>query len=197
MIDVVFLKAFLKNWREVGWPVPSSRQVARKICSEINFGEAREIFEIGPGTGILTRELLKYLHPDATLSVFEVNPEFCEVLGTIGDPRLRVFNVSALQIHLRQFDCNLADYVVSAVPLTLMPKDMFSKFHQMIRTILRPQGWYIQIQLAPFPTSNFAAVLRNFGWELALEAFFRYLYTAAGTRTGSPRSPGCAKAWDG
>jgi len=64
MAGVDFFRAFLKNWKEVGWPFQTSRIATRKICSTIDFQNARRVVEIGGGTGALTRELLKELSDD-------------------------------------------------------------------------------------------------------------------------------------
>src|SRR5262245_2585848 len=109
MRDLIFLKGFLKNWREVGSPVPSSRHVAKKICQLIDFDCAQTVVEIGAGTGVITNEILNSLQPDASLITFEVNNDFCDQLRSIEDSRLTVHNISALQMH--SVLAEKADYV--------------------------------------------------------------------------------------
>jgi phospholipid N-methyltransferase len=145
--ELLFLKGFLKNWREVGSPVPSSRHVARKICALMDFKIARRIVEVGPGTGVITREILECLHPDAKLIVFEVNKEFCDELRAYKDSRLVVHNVSAFQMHTVL--PAKADYVVSGIPVATLSKLDFCRLHAEIRQILDPDGVFMQLQLAP------------------------------------------------
>src|SRR6186713_294754 len=98
MPNIDFLRAFLTNWKEVGWPLQTSRIAARKVCDAIDFEKAGRVIEIGAGTGNVTRELLKYLRPDAQLVVFEINTDLCRHLWTIDDARLVVYNASGFEI---------------------------------------------------------------------------------------------------
>jgi phospholipid N-methyltransferase len=59
MQSLDFFRAFLKNWREVGWPLQTSQAVAKKICNAIDFENAERIIEVGPGPGNVTNEILK------------------------------------------------------------------------------------------------------------------------------------------
>ena len=80
-----FFRAFVKNWKEVGWPLQTSRVASKKICDAINFQGARHVVEIGAGTGAVTREILKCLRGDGQLIVFEINGVcvgICEGLKT-------------------------------------------------------------------------------------------------------------------
>ena len=167
MKDLLFLKAFLKNWREVGSPVASSSHVARRICKFVDFRKARTLVEIGPGTGVITREILSSLHPDARLIVFETNKDFCNELRSSRDPRLVVHNISAFQMHT-VFPAK-ADYVVSGIPIAMLSKGEFSHLNAEIRKILNPDGVFIQLQLAPVSYIK----LKHFFKEVRVDFTFR------------------------
>jgi phospholipid N-methyltransferase len=146
MSDLVFLKGFLKNWREVGSPVPSSRHVAKRICRFIDFQRARTVVEIGAGTGVITHEILNSLRPDAKLIVFEVNHDFCEQLRAINDSRLIVHNASAFDMH--QMLNEKADYVVSGIPIATLSKSEFTRLCSAVYEVLESAGGFIQLQLS-------------------------------------------------
>ena len=146
MGDLVFLKGFLKNWREVGSPVPSSRHVAKRICRFIDFDRARTVVEIGAGTGVITHEILNSLQPDGRLIVFEINEEFCNRLRSIDDSRLTVYNVSAFQMHSVLIE--KADYLVSGIPIATLAKTEFSRLCSSINRVLHTNGVFIQLQLS-------------------------------------------------
>jgi phospholipid N-methyltransferase len=167
MSDLVFLKGFLKNWREVGSPVPSSRHLARKICGLIDFERAHNVVEIGAGTGVITHELLQSLRPQASLDIFEVNSEFCDRLKTIGDTRLTVHNVSALQ--MPGVLVEKADYVVSGIPLATLSRSEFKRLCESVNAILRPGGVFIQLQLSLVSYGR----LRRFFREVNVRFTFR------------------------
>ena len=54
-----FFKGFLKNPREVGSVIPSSRFLTRRTLECGDIAHARVIVELGPGTGVLTRHALQ------------------------------------------------------------------------------------------------------------------------------------------
>jgi phospholipid N-methyltransferase len=57
------------------------------------------LVEYGPGVGTFTGEILRRMHPDATLIAIELNDEFVEFLSAhYPDPRLHVFRGSALEV---------------------------------------------------------------------------------------------------
>jgi phospholipid N-methyltransferase len=141
-----FMWAFLKNWREVGWPWQTSRSGARKICKAIDFQNAHRIIEIGPGTGVVTREILKSLRRDAELIVFEINRDLCRHLRAIPDHRLVVYNLSGFELPDRLRE--KADYIISEIPVATLSGDSFDRFYSGIRTLLREQGVCIQLQLS-------------------------------------------------
>jgi len=141
-----FLSAFLKNWKQVGCPVQTSRRGARKICDAIDFRTARRIVEVGPGAGSVTKEILKCLRPDAELIVFEVNRELCRCLSVIGDRRLIVYNVSGFD--MAKVLEEKADYVISEIPIATLSNASLSGYCEAIKAVLHERGACIQLQLS-------------------------------------------------
>ena len=146
MGNFVFLKGFLKNWRAVGSPLPSSRHVAKRICEFIDFERADVVVEIGAGTGVITREILNSLREDARLIVFEVNEDFCDQLRATGDSRLTVHNISALD--MRRVMEEKAEYLVSGIPIATLSRPEFSRLCSEVQEVLDPSGVFIQLQLS-------------------------------------------------
>ena len=142
----IFLSAFLKNWKQVGSPVQTSRHGARKICDAIDFSTARRIVEVGSGAGSITKEILKCLRPDAELIVFELNRDLCRCLSVIDDPRLTVYNISGFEM-AKVLD-EKADYVISAIPIATLSNASLSGYYDTIKTVLHEQGACIQVQLS-------------------------------------------------
>jgi len=142
----VFLSAFLKNWKQVGFPVQTSRHGARKICDAIDFSTARRIVEVGSGAGSITKEILKSLRPDAELIVFEINHELCRCLRVIDDRRLTVYNISGFEMATVLEE--KADYVISAIPIANLSNASLSGYYQTIKAVLHERGACIQLQLS-------------------------------------------------
>ena len=72
-----FLKQYLRTPRSIGAIAPSSKYLAEKMVSDIDFEAAGCIVEYGPGTGVFTDELLKKLRPETKLLLLEANKDFC------------------------------------------------------------------------------------------------------------------------
>ena len=103
--------------------VPSSRELARAMLPAREIRKARFVVELGPGTGAITRELLRVLPQNASLAAFEINARFCRFLrGNLSDDRLVLFNASAEAVGptLRELDWQRVDAVVSSLGLSMM-----------------------------------------------------------------------------
>ena len=77
--------------------------------------------EYGPGVGNITAEVLKRMHRDARLVVFETNDDFVEFLRrSIPDSRLTVVHGSAADVGrvLGELGLEQADIVISGIPFS-------------------------------------------------------------------------------
>lgn len=174
MNNLKFLKGFLKNWKEVGSVIPSSRFLAKKMMAPIDFKKAKVIVELGPGLGCITRKILKMMRADAKLIIFETNQDFCRELRKNKDERITVFNISALDMvyHLKEIK---ADYVVSGIPLSTLSDNSRSLLLKAIKNILSDGGVYVQFQysLGAYKKLKmiFGKVILNFTFLNAPPAF--------------------------
>ena len=144
-----FLKEFFKERKEVGALSPSSRYLAKKMIAPINFAKAKCVVELGPGTGIFTELLLKNMEADSKLLVFETNKSFYENLKeSITDERVILINDSAEFIgdYLEEAGFEKADYIVSSLPLTVIPVRIKLRILNNAIKYLSDQGKYIQFQ---------------------------------------------------
>ena len=64
MTKQLFLKRFLANPGIVGALMPSSSALCKEITSHINIESAEAIVELGPGTGVITDEILAKIKED-------------------------------------------------------------------------------------------------------------------------------------
>jgi phospholipid N-methyltransferase len=77
-----FLSQTLRQFHDTGAIAPSSRWLGRALAAPLaeRTDEPIAILEAGPGTGALTREIVKHLRPDDHLTLCEINPVFVEHL---------------------------------------------------------------------------------------------------------------------
>ncbi len=143
-----FLSQFLKKDNNVGAIAPSSRLLAKKMMKAIDFGRDRTFVELGAGTGTITEELLKNMHEDAVLFVFETNQTFCQRLERIEDPRLVIVQGSAEHIldRLKEHGFDQVDVVLSSIPFTIVPKEEKDRIMQGVIQLLGKDGVFFQFQ---------------------------------------------------
>jgi phospholipid N-methyltransferase len=76
-----FLRQFLSNRATVGAIAPSSKGLARAITTPARANPGpRRWLEVGPGTGVFTRELIQALKDGDHFDVVELNEAFCQTL---------------------------------------------------------------------------------------------------------------------
>jgi phospholipid N-methyltransferase len=144
-----FFKGFLRNPKEVGSVIPSSRFVIRRVlqCGEVS--RSPVVVELGPGTGVLTREILRRMPRDGKLIAVELLPEFCSALrATLRDPRLFIYQGSSVDLEkaLTEAGESEADLVVSGVPFSTMGRGEGLRTLQAARRVLAPNGRFVAYQ---------------------------------------------------
>ncbi len=148
----LFAKNFFKHPRMLGSIVPSSRFMTNKLLAPVNWETGRLFVEYGPGIGNISAEVLRRMHPDAKLIVFELNDDFANFLRTeFRDPRLIVAHRSAGDIGKVLADHGLgeADYIISGIPFSTMPAAVGNAIADATHAALRPGGQFLVYQFAP------------------------------------------------
>lgn len=146
---VLFLQQFLKNPKQVGSIIPSSRFLERRIVDRAGITKATMVVELGTGVGGTTRAILRALPATARLLTIEINAEFCELVRRIDDPRLIVHLGGAqdLRAILAQHRLPAPDAVVSGIPFSTMPRSMGTAITEAIAAALAPGGCFVAYQL--------------------------------------------------
>jgi len=148
----------IKNIKTVGTLTFSSKFLVKKMIAPIDFERANCIVELGAGNGCITKGLLSKMKPDAKLLAFEIHEGFCEIIKSeIDDERLHLINDSAEKIdeYLHKFGVEKADYIVSAVPLIVLPKPIALNIVNAAKQSLSPDGLFIQLSYLPLQYKKF------------------------------------------
>jgi len=144
-----FLSTFFSERKQVGAVAPSSRFLVNSMCDKIDFKNAKVIIELGPGTGVFTKELLKRAGKDTKIVSLELNETFYELLKSkIKDDRLVLLYRSADELGevLKELDIDAADAVLSSLPLTVIPGEIKESILQQSFDVLKDKGVYVQYQ---------------------------------------------------
>lgn len=144
----LLFKRFLARPLQVAYILPSSKALIKRVASKIDFSQPRTIVEFGPGEGCHTRELVRRMHPDSRVLLFELDPELAAHLEKqfADDPRIEVLNTDAacLKTELAARGVEYCDYVVSGIPFSMLE---IGKKRSILRAVYE--------SLAPAPSSAF------------------------------------------
>jgi phospholipid N-methyltransferase len=144
-----FLREFFKANRMVGSVLPSSRFLSKKMLLPIAFEKAKVIIELGPGTGVFTKELLRQMPAQCQLIVIELNDAFYQALQEkLQAPNLHLIHGSAAEISavLQRLQLPKADFILSSLPLSNFPVALRSAILEEIKRSMHPEGKLIQFQ---------------------------------------------------
>jgi len=158
-----FFSEFLKQGKNIGAIAPSSKFLVKKMVDPINFENIKCIVEFGPGTGIITYELLRRMPSDSILLVFEINIEFCETLNQIKDARIKIICDSAekLEYYLSQYNITEADYIVSSLPFAMIPNQIVDSILSIALKVLSRKGAFIQYQYSLNAYKRLKSIFKN------------------------------------
>lgn len=146
--SLMFLSSFLKNPRETGSVISSSRFLTREIVRNIDFRRAKIIAELGPGMGNFTREILKKANNDARILCFEVNKKFCRHLKHRMGSNITVLNAGAQKLNenIKRLGISKVDCIISGLPFRNFSMAKRKKILEQVEMSLNDNGKFILFQ---------------------------------------------------
>lgn len=140
-----FLGALLRNPRSVGAIVPSSSRLARHMVRDI--APASRIVELGPGTGAITREIIRRAGAAGRLLAVDTNDSFVERIRR-GWPQVDCVCASAetLPELTAELGWTEVDHIVSGLPFATLPTGTTRLILDGVRDTLRVGGTFTTFQ---------------------------------------------------
>lgn len=142
-----FLGQCAAHIRTTGALAPSGRALAKAMVNAIGpLQPGQIIVELGPGTGVFTREL-RTRYPSHPVVAIEFNDMFAKRL------RERMSDIHVIQgcatqmvAHLKGLDLqpNQVGAVISGLPLLSLPREMSTAIFAAISEVLQPGRRYVQ-----------------------------------------------------
>ena len=120
--------------------------------------DGQVIVELGPGTGVFTRELVRRF-PRSRVVAVEVNPVFAARLaGAARGATVVTGCATRLDAHLLALGIDPADVaaVVSGLPLLALPGDLPQRVLAAVTGVLRPDRRFIQFTYSARAWQRFA-----------------------------------------
>lgn len=138
----------------------------------VDFNQARVLVELGPGTGVVTREVVSRMAPCARLLVLEISATFVDHLReTIADARVAIQHDSAenLRHHLADMGLREADVIFCGLPFASMPADVNQRIVASSRSLLAAGGLFVGYCYVPFKLSKLlSGTFGEVKWEFVL-----------------------------
>lgn len=122
--EIQFFKGWVDKPKAVGSIVPTSSITARRMASVVNPASGLPVLELGPGTGVITRAILKAGVKPQNLYCIEYSADFVQHLRT-AFPEVNIIQGDAFNLGETLGDRGdlMFDSVVSGVPLLNFPVD--------------------------------------------------------------------------
>ncbi len=144
LMSALFLKRFLRSPFQVASIVPSSKTLIRRVSDKMDHSKPRVIAEYGPGEGCHTREIVRRMHPQSRLMLFELDPHLCGHLTRqfANDDRISVHNMDCARLPemLAEKQYGQCDYVVSGIPFSILEKEKKREILENTHASLCPEA---------------------------------------------------------
>lgn len=147
--NLIFIHEFLKHPFQIGSIIPSSRFLERRIVGAADAASASVIIELGPGTGGVTRALLRAMPQKAKLVSVEINPKFNALVSMIGDKRLTAHLGSASELKeiILKYGLDPPNAIISGIPFSTMSRNAGSQILESVSSALSPSGCFVAYQV--------------------------------------------------
>lgn len=136
--SVKFLVRFVFDSETVGAVLPSTPYLAKMIVSQIpkmpETTDARNVLEIGPGTGVFTDKIILRLNPQDRLDLVEFDASFCKILREKYKhiKNVHIFHKSILD---HEPPNRKYDYIVSGLPLNGFSVEVVRKAFEKFKAL--------------------------------------------------------------
>jgi phosphatidylethanolamine/phosphatidyl-N-methylethanolamine N-methyltransferase len=117
---------FIKHFKHTGAIAPSSGFLVREMIASLeedrnSSDEPIRILELGPGTGVITKAIIKLMKPGDHLDIVELDTDFYTLVK-------KKFEGSDIEVHglnVLDFDYGKPyDFILSSIPYDQMPSEV-------------------------------------------------------------------------
>ncbi len=164
-----FLKALASNPRGTGAIFPSSRFLAEEMAAHVVQHREGVIVELGAGTGVVTKALLRSGVRPQNIIVIESSNAMIKKLRCLF-PTIQIIEGNAAELtRLLAHEKREIQTIISSLPLRSLPKKMTQSILEHINTLLAKDGRYIQFtysftQDEFFSLTNFQHIISKRIW---------------------------------
>ena len=142
----LFFQQFRERFHTTGAILPSSRMLAKAMTGPFEKrNHPARLLEIGPGTGAVTKRIVRLLQPGDSLDLVELNKHFADALKERfqADPVYqRVQDLSRIHVcPLQEFETEgNYDFIISGLPLNNFSAELVREIFGIYFELLKPGG---------------------------------------------------------
>ncbi|AJC86016.1 class I SAM-dependent methyltransferase [Campylobacter sp. RM16704] len=146
----MFLYQYFKNPKQIGAFCASSKKLSKLITSHVQY--AKNIIEIGPGTGSFTQYILKQKNHKANFFAVEINSHMAKKLKqNIKDIDIEIQSAEFLPDMLKKRSINKVDLIISGIPWAMLKNKEQDILLNSIHNSLEKKGCFATFAYI-FPT---------------------------------------------
>jgi phospholipid N-methyltransferase len=162
-----FLRAFLAGPSKVGAVLPSSRALCRVMVEMADIAHAKNILEFGPGTGVVTDQIVPRLPPGCRYMAIELSPSLAKIVRE-RHPETLVRNDDVREVErlCREEAFGPIDIVYSGLPWASFSRELQVSILDGMMRVMRPGAEFItftyQVGLLTPASRRFHAMIRGY-----------------------------------
>ena len=141
-----FFREFRETFHTTGAIAPSGKSLCRATVRPMAEHQGpKRVLEVGSGTGAVTREIVKHIHPGDHFDAVELNERFVGVLNYLFDHEAQFKKVkeSCRVLHMAVQDVptdDKYDYIVCCVPFNNFSVALTREIFRHMLKLLKPGG---------------------------------------------------------
>lgn len=118
--SILFLWNFVRNPMRNASVAPSSATAGRAMIADIDFSTVHTIVELGPGTGVFTREVLRRCKQGARVILIEIDEVYVSLLRARFGDRVTVEHASVSELErIVAKHGGKVDLIISGLPVVI------------------------------------------------------------------------------
>lgn len=145
----LFLKSFMLNPMKIGSITPSSSYLTRDLLASLPWDTMHTIVELGAGTGVFTKYIIKHKQQDSAFLIIEQDTQMRSALMRQFPNELFGSQAENLPYLMQQYNLPKADCIISGLPFAIFEKKDRLKILTGIQTTLSNDGVFAAFQYSP------------------------------------------------
>ncbi|MDO5115704.1 MAG: methyltransferase type 11 [Synergistaceae bacterium] len=157
---MLFIKKFVTEPRTIGSVTPSSTQLVDSMLCNIDWGRVESIAELGAGTGVMTKAIMKRKSKGSRLFVFEIEEDLRRMLRY--DTGLEIYDDARfLPGVLDNNGLSKVDLIVSSLPYAVLPHGVTEAVLRGVSASLAEDGRFVAFQYSLHMKSSFEKLFKE------------------------------------